>query len=78
MKTFFHVVKITLIHVLLTVTIQFDWETHQLDVKIPFLNGYFDEKIFMVTSQGLEKTSNIQIVCKLLKSIYGLWQSFQT
>jgi hypothetical protein len=69
MKTFFHVVKITLIHVLLTLTIQFDWETHQLDVKTPFLNGYLDEKIFMVTPQGLEKLSNLQF----LKSINGLW-----
>jgi hypothetical protein len=59
-------------------TIQFDWEAHQLHVKTPFLNGYLNEKILMVTPQGLEKPSNFQIVCKLLKSIYGLWQSFQT
>ncbi len=62
MKTFFHVVKIILIHVLLTLTIQCDWEIHQLDVKTPFLNGYLDEKLFMVTPQGLEKPSNLQIV----------------
>ncbi len=64
MKTFLHVVKIILIHVSLILTIQCDWETHQLDVKTPVLNGYIDEKIFMVTSQGLEKPSNLQIVCK--------------
>jgi hypothetical protein len=36
---FSHVVKIDSIHVVLTLTTQYNLEVHQLDVKTTFLNG---------------------------------------
>jgi hypothetical protein len=46
-KTFSMVVKMFSIRILLALTIEYDYEVHQMDVKTTFLNGYLEEEIYM-------------------------------
>jgi len=59
----------------LALATQYDLECHQIDVKTTFLNGYIEEEedIYMYISEGLPANPNL--VCKLIKSLYGLKQS---
>ncbi len=54
---------------------QHDLDIHQLDVKMTFLNGYLDEKLYMSIAKGLSISTNTYLVCNLTKSLYGLKQS---
>ena len=47
----------------------------QMDVVTAFLYGSLDETIYMRQPLGFEKKGQEKMVCKLLKSIYGLKQS---
>ena len=47
MRFFPPVVKNTSIQMLLAIVVQFDLELEQMDVKIMFLHGELDEKIYM-------------------------------
>ena len=49
-------------------------EVHQMNVKIAFLNGNFEEKIYMEQSEGFIVPGQEKKVCKLVKSLYGLKQ----
>jgi hypothetical protein len=46
-----------------------------MDVKTTFLNGELEEKIYMDQSDGLVSKGQEGMVCKLLKSLYGLKQA---
>jgi hypothetical protein len=45
-----------------------------MDVKTTFLNGELDEKINMEQPAGFVTNGQEGMVCKLLKSLYGLKQ----
>nr|GEZ19060.1 zinc finger, CCHC-type [Tanacetum cinerariifolium] len=45
---------------------------HQMDVKTTFLNGEFDEGVYMNQPQDFIMPGNENNMCKLIKSIYGL------
>ena len=45
-----------------------------MDVKTAFLNGHFEEDIYMMQPNGFITKNQEQRVCKLQKSIYGLKQ----
>ena len=47
---------------------------HQMDVKTTFLNGELDEEIYMEQPAGFVENGQEGMVCKLLKSSYGLKQ----
>jgi len=74
-EIFFPVVKFKTIRLMLAVTVHFDLELEQLDVKAAFLHGDLDEQIYMVQSVGYIDSIKPQHVCLLKKSLYGLKQS---
>ena len=74
-ETFAPVVTMTTIRSVLAVAATNDLELEQMDVKTAFLNGDLNENVFMSVPEGLRSTSNVNKVCKLQKSIYGLKQS---
>ena len=51
------------------------WNLHQMDVKTTFLNGVFEEEVYIEQPQGFEVEDRWTHVCKLKKDLYGLKQS---
>ena len=68
-------VRFVSIRLILAIVAQTDLELCQIDVKIDFLNGELDEKIYMNQPLGFELKGQERKVCKLKRSIYGLKQA---
>jgi hypothetical protein len=73
--TYLPVARLTTIRVLLSLAASHGLLIHQMDVKTPFLNGELEEEIYMDQSEGFVVKGQEGIVCKLVKSLYGLKQS---
>jgi hypothetical protein len=48
---------------------------HQIDIKMAFLNKESEEEIYMDQPDGFVANSQEGMVCKLLKSLYGMKQA---
>ena len=71
--TYAPVAKLMSIRILLTIAAAMDLEIHQMDVVIAFLANKLEEEIYMEQHEGFVFGNDM--VCKLVKSIYGLKQS---
>ncbi|TYK29949.1 gag/pol protein [Cucumis melo var. makuwa] len=74
-ETFSPVATLKSIRILLSIVAYFDYEIWQMDVKTTFLNGNFEETIYMQQSEGFITPGQEQKVCKLNCSIYRLKQA---
>ena len=74
-KIFSPVVKHTSIRILLSIVATHNLELEQLDVKTSFLHGNLEEEIYMVHLEGFKEPGKEKLVCRLMKSLYGLKQS---
>lgn len=77
-ETFSHVVKMSIVKTLIDVDIKHQRPMFQLDVNNVFLHGDLDEEVFMKLPPGLSvptSSTSAPLVCKLLKSFYGLRQA---
>jgi hypothetical protein len=54
------------------------WPIHHLDFQTTFLNGVFDEEMYMVQIDGLPTLGSEHLVCQLHPTLYGLKQSLRT
>ncbi|GJS40803.1 zinc finger, CCHC-type containing protein [Tanacetum coccineum] len=69
------VARISTIRLLIAMASIHNLIIHQMDVKIAFLNGDWDEEVYMNQPQGFIMPGNENKVCKLIKSLYGLKQA---
>ena len=74
-EVFSPVVRHTSIRVLLAITAHLDLKLEQMDVTTVFLHGDLEEKIQMDQPRGFEAKGEVEKVCLLRKSLYGLKQS---
>ena len=74
-ETFAPVAKMNSIRVLLSLAASLGWQLQQLDVKNVFLNGEFEDEVYMDLPPGFENEYGIEKVCKLKRSLYGLKKS---
>lgn len=70
--TYSLVTRITSIRVLIVITAFHNLETHQMDVKMTFLNFELEKEIYMKESKGFVAPNQEKKVCKIVKSLYGL------
>ena len=79
-ETFAPVAKFNSLRSLLALVCENDWELAGMDVKTAFLHSELEETVYMEIPEGLHTEIQTQgpgarIVCRLVKSIYGLKQS---
>jgi len=72
-QTYAPVVSFSVVRLLLALSAKFGWVTRHIDVKNAYLNGYFEEEIYMKLPP-LQDNQEGKIV-RLLRPIYGLKQS---
>ena len=60
---------------MLAIAAFYDYEIWQMDVKTAFLNGFLEEELYMMQSEGFVDPKGANKVCKLQRSIYGLVQA---
>ena len=74
-ETFAPVVHFNSLRMFLTLAVHSKMDVQQMDVVTAFLYGELEEEIYMRQSPGFEKKTKDGLVCKLVKSLYGLKQS---
>lgn len=73
--TFSLVVKPTIAHLILSITVSCEWSLHQLDVNTAFLQGHLFEDVYMAEPPSFVDSNYPFYMCKLHKAIYGLKQT---
>jgi hypothetical protein len=63
------VAKLTSIRFLLSISVSFDLEVEQMDVKTTFLHGDLEEEIYMKKPKGFAMKGKKELVIKLKKSL---------
>jgi hypothetical protein len=74
-ETYSPVLSCISLRMLLSLSIQLDFERRQYDVKTAFLHAPVEEDIYVSQAIGFESVKNPNYVYKLKKSLYGLQQS---
>ena len=73
-ETFAPVARFGSIRTLLAIAAKRKMYVHQMDVHTAFLNGKWDEDIYMSQPEGFEVEGKEDMVCHLHRSLYGLKQ----
>ena len=74
-ETFSPISKKDYLRIIMALVAHFDFDLHQMDVKMAFLNGNLEEEVYMKQLGGFSSSEGEQLVCELKKSIYGLKQA---
>ena len=73
-ETFSALVKPTTIHTIFSLSLSWNWDVHQLDVKNAFLHVHLNETIYTYQRLRFSGSNYPHYVCKLKKSQHGLKQ----
>lgn len=73
-ETFSPIVKPTIIRVLLTLGIYYNWTIRQIDISNAFLHGILTDSVYTEQTRGFQVSDSF-MVCHLHKTIYGLKQA---
>jgi hypothetical protein len=73
--TYSPLARLTTIRVLLSLAASHGLLVHQMDVKTTFLNGELEEEIYIDRPDRFIANGQEDMVCKLLKFLYGLKQA---
>ena len=68
--TFSHVVKLTSVHLFISIATSYDWDLHRLGIRNAFLDGDIQEEVYMEQPPGFFAQGEIGKVCYLRKSLY--------
>ena len=71
METFSPISKKDSFRVIMALIAHFDFELHQMDVKMTFINSDLEEEFYIKQLEGFSSSDGKHLVCKLNKSIYG-------
>ncbi|WVZ97245.1 hypothetical protein U9M48_042795 [Paspalum notatum var. saurae] len=74
-ETFAPVARLEAIRILLAFAASKGFKLQQMDVKLAFLNGYIEEKVYVRQPPGFESSKFPDRVYKLRKALYGLKQA---
>lgn len=74
-EVFAQVTRMETVRLLLALAAKNSWQVHHLDVKTAFLNGDFNEEVYVAQPKGYVKQGYENMVCKLYKALYGLKQA---
>lgn len=70
-ETFILIVKMTIVHIIITLVVYQSWSLHQIDVNNTFLHGDLKEKAYIKLLSSMFISTHVDI-CKLNHSLYGL------
>ena len=70
--TYSLVTRINSIRIVLAIAAVRNLEVHQMNVKMAFLNGDLNDEIYIEQPEGFFAPRQERMVCKLVKSLYGL------
>jgi hypothetical protein len=74
-ETFAPVARYTSICTIIALAASMSWRLHQMDVKITFLNGEIEEKVYIEQPYGFVIHEQKSHVCRLKKALHGLKQA---
>jgi hypothetical protein len=74
-EVFAPVARIETVRLVVDLACKNSWSLHHLDVKLTFLNGALEEKVFVSQPPGFEISGKEEMVYKLHKALYGLKQT---
>lgn len=77
METFTPVVCWSTLRLIIALAVTYGWSIHHMDVVTTILNGILTETIYMRQPPGFIKLGCEDLVCRLIRAIYGLKQSPQ-
>lgn len=74
-ETFPSTPRYTTIRSLVSLVATMEWNIHQMDVKITFLNGTINQEVYIEKPEVFEENNRDTHVCRHKKALYGLKQS---
>lgn len=75
-ETFSPVVIMPTVRTVLSLVAQSNWHIHQLDMYNAFLQGDLHDEVYTQLLEGFpSQGENNRLVCRLVKSLYGLKQA---